>query len=244
MLAPVSDERGDTVLLTLLAVTVGLVGGYFRKGRVANIATLSPKWIILLIPALILYVAATLGVPGYSLNLTIVATFGLAVALFRNIEIKGAAIIGLGLILNLVVLVANGHVPVRDDAMLTVNDGAPIDIASLNALQQLEDADTVLPQLGDIIPVPLFNTIVSFGDLIALAGIAVLVTNATLRGQPADGLISVDDLFADFDEVTPTPRTIDLREQPSGVDINLDADQDLSDVVIKKSGQSVDFGQY
>ena len=226
------------MLLTLLAVTAGLVGGYFRKGQVSNIPTLNPKWPLLLAPALVLYVASSVGIPSYSLNLTLVATYGLIIALFRNYAIKGASIIGLGLALNLRVLVLNGGIPVRPESVEIVNDGV-FDPSQLNAIELAEDADTGLAFLGDIIPVPIFDTVVSFGDLIALAGLIVLVVNATIKDRPSD-LISVDDLFDEFDiEPVPTAPTIDLRDEP--LDLTEQVDSDVT--IIKKSEHSVEFGQ-
>lgn len=229
------------MLLTLLAITAGLVGGYFRKGQLTNMLTLAPKWLVLLVPALVLYVASAVGIPSYSLNLTLIATFALAVALFRNYEIRGAAIIGLGLASNLLVLVLNGGIPVRAESVERISDGA-FNPGTLRAIEQVEGPDTVLAALGDIIPVPLFNTIVSFGDLIALAGLIVLIVNATLR-QGQSNLISVDDLFAEFDiEPVPAEPTIDLRDPVDSIDLTEQPEPDV--VIIKKSEPSVDFGQF
>ena len=229
------------MLLTLLAVTAGLVGGYFRKGQLANILMVAPKWLVLLVPALVLYVASAVGLPSYSLNLTLIATFGLVVALLRNYDIRGAGIIGLGLASNLVVLVLNGGIPVRAESVERVTDGA-FDPSTLRAIEQVEDPGTVLAALGDIIPVPLFNTVVSFGDLIALAGLIVLIINATVRYSASD-LISVDELFAEFGiEPLPSTPTIDLREPAAPLDLT--EQQDLDVVIIKKSEPAVEFGQF
>ncbi len=229
------------MLLTLLAVTAGLVGGYFRKGQLTNILTVAPKWLVLLVPALVLYVASAVGIPSYSLNLTLIATFGLVVALFRNYDISGAGIIGLGLASNLLVLVLNGGVPVRAESVERVTNGV-FDSSTLRAIEQVESPDTVLAALGDIIPIPLLNTVVSFGDLIALAGLIVLIINATLR-YTATNLISVDELFAEFDiEPLQPDSTIDLREPAETIDLIEQQDADV--VIIKKAEPSLDFGQF
>ena len=110
-----------------------------------------------------------------------VATVVLACALLSllafaivNPGVTGIAVIGLGLLLNLVSLVANSGVPVRPDALVSagVVEQGELATLALDAPQHLETSADRLAVLGDVLPVPAARIVVSFGDLIIVAGVA------------------------------------------------------------------------
>ena len=45
---------------------------------------------------------------------------------------------------------------------------------------------TVLPWLGDVIPLPRLGEVLSLGDVLLVAGVAVLVYRRMLTGSPSD----------------------------------------------------------
>lgn len=84
----------------------------------------------------------------------------------------GMALIAAGFVLNAVVILGNGGMPVSADAIRTLGgDPAALAIAGKH---QVADADTALPWLGDVIPVPGLRLIVSLGDLVLVAGMVPL----------------------------------------------------------------------
>lgn len=185
------------MILTPLAIIAGIVIGLLRGGRpqaiiltqvrgweflAAGIALQSAGELLSFLPARPLIVAI-----GFVLIL---------VAATRNIHLPGAAVAGIGITLNLAVLLVNGHVPVRFEALTGFGHNVAVD-PNASGLWRLETADTKLAFLGDIVPVPVLHGAISFGDLIMLAGLIVLTMNLMLQGR-ASG-IDVDALF-DGDE--------------------------------------------
>lgn len=182
------------MILTPLAIGIGLIGGLLRGGRIDAVwRTQVQLWPILL-----------LGIALQSIGETIVALPGrpvivaagficLVIAAMRNVHIPGAAVTGIGLTLNLAVLVVNGYIPVRFEALTAFGQSVAIN-PDATGLWRIENDGTSLALLGDIVPVPILGTAISFGDLIMLAGLIVLSTNLVLQGR-AGGGIDVDELF-------------------------------------------------
>jgi hypothetical protein len=80
-----------------------------------------------------------------------------------------------GLLLNVAVIGVNGGMPVRADAIYTVDRHAHLDTIDFGAKRHLEDADDRLTFLGDVLPVRPIGQVLSFGDLILSAGVADVV---------------------------------------------------------------------
>jgi len=91
-----------------------------------------------------------------------------------NRHVTGLLVVGVGLVLNLAGLVLNNGVAVRPEALVDADIVEVRELADhdLDEPQHLEtDADS-FPWLGAMVPVPLAHEVVSFGDLIALVGLA------------------------------------------------------------------------
>lgn len=99
-----------------------------------------------------------------------------AVFTLWNRHLVGMGLVSIGLILNVAVIGLNGAMPVRPVALVTSGAVAVEDLATtdLGAGRRFEEVDDILGWLGDAIPVDLFGAAMSFGDLIILAGVAVL----------------------------------------------------------------------
>jgi hypothetical protein len=91
-----------------------------------------------------------------------------------NFRFPGALLIGLGLVLNLSVILANGAMPVSLWAMKVSGSHAATHLQN-SVKHQAMGRGTRLGFLGDIIPVPPLG-IVSVGDVVLGAGVFVLVT--------------------------------------------------------------------
>ncbi len=95
----------------------------------------------------------------------------------------------LGLVLNVVVIGANGGMPVRASAIVDAGIASNrLEIAALDfgSKRHLEEEDDRLMILADVIPVAPLREVLSFGDLILAAGISNVVFRL-LRPPRAQG---------------------------------------------------------
>jgi len=169
------------VLLLALAVTAGLVVGLARPpagihavrprvdriGLLAVGAGLNALSIVLDGAASVMALAASLAV-----------LIAVAVA---NRHITGIAVVGIGLFVNLVAVAVNGGMPVRVSAMEAaglVEPGASVEVSDPRHLETSQDP---VPVLGDVLPVPFAQEVVSFGDLIIVLGAADAVRELSRR---------------------------------------------------------------
>ena len=184
-------------MLTLLVIIAGLLVGLARGGQVSNIRGIQVHWWPLILIGLGLQVLADrFDVPA-PVSVSVIGSFLVIVAAARNLHIKGVGIALFGSVLNLLVLVANGHVPTRLESLVAVGkveEGIdPERVLGVGTLGELETDDTRLAFLGDIVPVPLFDDVISFGDLIVMAGVFVIAMNLTLEKRRSG--IDVDELL-------------------------------------------------
>jgi hypothetical protein len=165
---------------TVFALLLGLVLGFATGGRPRNvglrpmrgIGALGGAVVLQIVPQLV-DVAGTTGLACVLGSYALLAAFALI-----NVRLVGMPVVLVGLFLNLVVIGANGGMPVRGDAILTVDrDRTPAQLRDLSfgAKRHLEDAGDRLTFLGDVVPVPPLRQVLSFGDLILAAGLVNVV---------------------------------------------------------------------
>ena len=216
------------MLLTPLAIIVGLAFGLVRGGNLRAPFGAPIRYWPVVVGGVALQTLAEQweGTPA-GLSVLIVGSFLLVVAAAVNAHIKGAVITGFGITLNLMAVVANGHIPLRQAALATVNDAVTLQtdpaLINLGSLWKLEDANTNLAMLGDIVPIPFFDEVVSFGDLILIGGLVVLAMNLVLHVRRVG--IDLDELLG---EIPP----VDLRDVIELDDTSIstdDTDPDDSD---------------
>ena len=176
---------------------VGLAAGGIRRGRLASVLRARPRLWGLAAAALVITVVADAlgtgflgfelaGVPGPVLLALVGMGAGLAFVA-SNLAVGGMAVIGTGIVANLVPLVANRATPVRATALVRARIAAAEDVdrAVLGGPREIADSGTVLEILGDVIPVPPLGLVVSFGDLIILVGLAAAIHNLMRRRSTA-----------------------------------------------------------
>lgn len=183
----------------ILAIVIGTIVGVSQGGHVAALSGVRFASIPLVVIAVIGSVAIEhldLPAPGWiALGYLVMAL----VFTFRNIRLAGMAVVSVGIIANLVPIVLNGATPVRPEALIEAGmvDAADIERVTLSGPYELSDADTSLALLGDMIPLPFANQVVSFGDLIILVGIADVLANLLARRrQPTVSLSALASLEA------------------------------------------------
>ncbi len=96
-----------------------------------------------------------------------------------NRWLPGMVLAAVGTVLNVVVIAANGAMPVS----LRAAEVAGIRSTEMGIKHEILDADTVLPWLGDVIPVPGLDALISVGDVVLAMGIAWLVYRRMTAGR-------------------------------------------------------------
>jgi Family of unknown function (DUF5317) len=170
------------VLLAFVLLLAGVAVGVLRGGSLDNINRVRFRlpWLVFLGLGLQIGVeVAAARFPeierGMAGPLVLAVSYGCVGAFVAlNFRFPGAMLIGLGLALNLSVILANGAMPVSRWAVrLSGSRSAP---HLENSVKHTDmRSDTRLRLLGDIIPVPAIG-VVSIGDVVLGAGVFVLVS--------------------------------------------------------------------
>lgn len=175
--------------LTVLAVAVVLSA--VRGGRLRNLAyaEITAGWLLFAGLALQFAVNAAAargwlpdaGLSGWSVLL--VSQLLVIAFLAANRRLPGVWLVAAGLALNAVVMAANRAMPVDPAAIAALGlDGATVPPGK----HTLMTADTHLPWLADIIPVPWLRSILSVGDLVLAVGLLPM-THALMTSPPRPG---------------------------------------------------------
>ncbi len=171
------------MLLTPVAIVLGLVIGFARGGSFGPWRAMPVKLFPVLVAGLVLQVAAEfIDVPARAAT-AVVGWLLLAIVMGANLHLGGAGVAGLGMLANAVPILLNGAVPVRPDALVTAGrvDAADLERVQVSAPWELETTSTRLGVLGDVIPLRITDDIVSFGDLLVAAGLVFLVMNTLMQ---------------------------------------------------------------
>lgn len=102
---------------------------------------------------------------------------GLAAMLFENRGIVGMPLVLMGVLANLLVVVANDGMPVAGDALDTSS--------AFGGFYQPSSVATQLEWLGDILPDPSGKWLMSLGDLLLIVGAATVIVSGSGVGTDA-----------------------------------------------------------
>ena len=181
-------------MILALAVILGVGVGLARGGRLNGLSQVRVRGVVaifLLFAAqtLIRQIGPLLGLVGSSalVWLWCVLSVGLIVVCVINWGIRGIPLVALGVALNLLVVTLNAGMPVGGPlaASYDMNPTAN-SVASHGGFYRGVDTQTVAVALGDVIPIPAprpLRAIVSFGDVLMLLGVAVLVEESVYGGR-------------------------------------------------------------
>jgi hypothetical protein len=166
--------------ILLFSLVAGIVAGVVAGGR-PRYASLRPiRWVLVLLGGVALQLVAVSAGVGDTVGLgCMLASYAvLVVFALVNIRLVGMPIVLVGLLLNGAVIAVNQGMPVRADAIATVDDSrTPAEILTLDfdAKRHIEGPDDRLTILGDVLPLAPLRQVVSFGDLILAFGLLDLV---------------------------------------------------------------------
>jgi hypothetical protein len=168
------------LVVAVIAVAAALVTG---GGRLAQVRLRAVR---LLLAAAVVQVATSTFTPGSAaarLTALVVTTVLVGLFVFGNRRVAGTPLIGLGLLLNVVVVSANGAMPVSVDAAREAGLSRPELGLQRDALRKPVDDGTRLGALGDVVPValPWRPQVVSAGDVLVASGVGLLIVTA--RGR-------------------------------------------------------------
>jgi hypothetical protein len=171
----------------LLVAALGLLAATLIGG--ARLASLRLRAVRLLVVAAAVQVGTSALAPGSgAARLAALVLTALLVGLFvvGNRHVAGTPLIGAGLLLNVLVVAANGAMPVS----LSAASDAGLSRAELglarDAMREPVDDGTWLPLLGDVVPVslPWRPQVVSPGDVLVAAGVGLLLVASGRRQAP------------------------------------------------------------
>ena len=188
------------MVLLLAAVVVGMVTGALRRPLGAHLA--DPRLLVPGVAAVAMVLHLSLGLlsptvagPLLGLSLFLLTGFGLL-----NLHLVGMGVLTIGMALNAAVVLVNGAMPVRATAVLDAGIAQPgeLVLVDLGAGRRYEATGDWLPVLGDVVPVDAIGSVMSFGDLIVLVGVAAVASDLVRyarRPHPGSGAGRFGDRF-------------------------------------------------
>lgn len=175
-------------MLTLaILVVLMVVFALLRGGSLESLANTRFRMPWLLFAGLGVQLAADLSAPAWlegaaGVAVIIVSNLAVATFLFLNRSYAGTGLAAIGLLLNVLVISANGAMPVNPRAVRDADITESIEDAGIK--HEIMDEDTVLPWLGDTIGIPYIRELLSLGDVVLALGIARLVyARMTVEGS-------------------------------------------------------------
>jgi hypothetical protein len=170
----------------LYAIPIGIVGGYLLGGRLEHLSRVRFRWAPLALLGLAVQIAlfsdplsdvgADAGPPVY-----VASTVAVLVAVLRNLDIPGLAIIAIGASSNLAAILANGgYMPADPEAVAAVGGIAP------GYSNSSIVAEPALEPLTDIFATPTwlpFANVFSIGDVLIAVGVAVTIAIGMRGGR-------------------------------------------------------------
>lgn len=161
------------MVLVVLTVAVAVVAGRLRGGRFSHLADAPiSAGSMVAVAALAQFLHAIAPGRAAAVSLTAISQGALLVFLWCNRYLAGTLLAAVGSLLNTAVILANGAMPVSRDAVLAISRH-PAEVTS--GRHRLLAGGDALPALADVIALPLLRTVVSVGDIVLAAGLALLV---------------------------------------------------------------------
>jgi len=158
----------------LLVLVIAIVLGAARGGKLRNLTEIRVTlWWLLPLGFLILAVANFLPREKHQLAVALILFSYVPLLLFvwLNRDSSGIWIAGIGILMNFTVIVINGGMPVLAEAASVAGGGDGQLV--LGAKHVVMTADTRLPFLADVIPLP--ASVLSLGDVFLAIGIGVFL---------------------------------------------------------------------
>ncbi len=170
-------------MLVLIVIGLAVAAGFIAGGSLRPFEHLRLHWWGVALAGLALQgIPLTSGVGRPVGSAVVVGSYGLLVAFaLVNRRLPALWLVIAGLILNLVVIGANGGMPVSAGALEAAGARAEGLVGGGTVKHHLMGPDDTLTPLGDVIGIPPpIGAVVSVGDLLLYAGVAILVVSVML----------------------------------------------------------------
>jgi hypothetical protein len=210
------------MILVALAIVGGVLAGLALGGSLRTLGEIRFRWwpLAILGLALQLIPARSQSDRWLGVGLLIVSYAILLIFVVANLSHRGFGLIGIGFVLNLLVISVNGGMPVSDKALHRAAGSryeAALDrlIVHGGAKHHLQRSGDDLVFLADVYGVPgPVAQVVSIGDVIAMVGVGWVMGAATKRGpgRHAGGAGSSDA------EITPGSPAAPLEDDQASIE--------------------------
>jgi hypothetical protein len=169
-------------MIAALALLLGLIAGLAAGGKVRNLMGLRLRYEAVLLTAFVVQgiargrIAGTDATP-WGMPVWVVASVALCVLLAANLKLSGALVAASGVLLNLLVVLANGGMPV---AASNVDAGGAV--AQSASFYHSANGGTLAIWVGDAMEFALGGAqfLLSPGDTLLAVGVASLMVGAML----------------------------------------------------------------
>ena len=175
-------------MLVLIVIGLAICAGFIAGGSLRPFERLNVHWWGIAFAGLALQaipLPSGLGRPAGSAVL--VGSYGLLVAFaWVNRRLPALWLVMGGLVLNIIVIALNGGMPVSADALETAGGRADELLGAATAKHHLMGSGDTLTPLADVIGIPPpIGAVISIGDVLLYAGVAVLVV-AVMLGRSGE----------------------------------------------------------
>lgn len=173
-----------------VSIIIAMMIGFLAKGSLCNLKYVRIKGIIFIFASFAVELVAKtllklnmieLGRISFILHLmTYILIF---IMIFKNKQNLGMKFIGVGTLLNAIVIFSNGGImPIGTNALNTLGVSLTSDIGGM---YRIASEATYLLYLGDILPVHLGKVgfILSAGDLFIMLGVIVIIATTMVKGD-------------------------------------------------------------
>jgi uncharacterized protein DUF5317 len=185
--------RPRVLFATVAAATVGGLIGFARGGSLAQLAQIPIRWPWLAGLAWLVQVALFVSplapaLQPWEIVIYLLSVVLLGMVILANRTLPGVALFGVGLLLNAATMAANGgYMPVSEAALRATGETANLEALQAGDRRQkavLMRADSPLWFLGDVLPLPAIGKVYSVGDLVAAAGVLLIVAQGMQAARP------------------------------------------------------------
>ncbi len=188
-------------MLVLIVIGLAVCIGFIAGGSLRPFEHLKVRWWGLALAGLALQgVSLAGGINRSAGSALLVGSYGLLVVFaWMNRRLPALWLAMIGLILNIVVIGANGGMPVSASALETAGARAEGLIGEGTAKHHVMGPEDTLTPLGDVIGIPPpIGAVISIGDVLLYAGIAILVVAVMLGRYGEDDPPAAAPLFQGY----------------------------------------------
>lgn len=178
------------MIILLAVLAAGIVVGRLRGGSLRRLGEADLRFMPVVFAGVALQgTAAYVGSRTAATTLALLSHLAVLAFAGANAKRPGMALLGIGALMNFVVVAANGAMPVSPDAMARAGVGSPaIGAPDLGGLHEIMTPESRLTFLADVIPIRAARHVVSPGDLVLWAGLLLAVQGLmTARGRAGAG---------------------------------------------------------